>query len=68
MMNAAVHLDSHSRRESTPLTLHHRAETIRLVNESLNSPERVSDSIIGAVLLLAWTGVSLALWNVLNAG
>jgi hypothetical protein len=57
LLNAAVHLDTLYKTESSPLTLGHRGETIKLVNMTLDSPERVSDSNIGAVALLAWNGV-----------
>jgi hypothetical protein len=62
LLNAAVHLDSLYERQASPLTLRHQVNTIRLVNESLISPEDVIDSIIGAVVLMAWTGVSSSLW------
>jgi hypothetical protein len=61
LLNAAVHLDSLYERQASPLTLRHQVNTIRLVNESLISPEDVIDSIIGAVVLMAWTGVSSSL-------
>jgi len=57
LLNAAVHLDGLHKRESTPLTLRHRGETIRMINRTLHSSEPASDSNIGAVVLLAWCEV-----------
>ncbi|KUJ13371.1 uncharacterized protein LY89DRAFT_721396 [Mollisia scopiformis] len=53
--NAAVHLDGLYKRQASTQALRHKANTIRLVNECLKSPDGVSDSIIGAVVLMAWT-------------
>ena len=50
---AASHLDVVHGRRKNPRTLAQKGEIIRLVNLRLNSAETVSDSTIGAVLMLA---------------
>ena len=50
---AASHLDVVHGRRKNPRTLAQKGEVIRLVNLRLNSAEAVSDSTIGAVLMLA---------------
>ena len=50
---AASHLDIVHGRRKNPRTLAQKGEIIRLINLRLNSAEIVSDSTIGAVLMLA---------------
>ena len=50
---AASNLDVVHGRPKNPKTLAQKGEVIRLINRRLNSAETVSDSTIGAVLMLA---------------
>ena len=50
---AASHLDAVHGRRKNPRTLAQKGEVIRLINLRLNSGETVSDTTIGAVLMLA---------------
>ena len=54
---AASHLDVVHGRRKNPRTLAQKGEVIRLINLRLSSAETVSDSTIGAVLMLASTEV-----------
>ena len=55
---AAVHLDVMHGRRSNPRTLVQKGEAMHLINLRLNSAETVSDTTIGAVLMLAVVEVS----------
>ena len=55
---AASDLDAVHGRRGNPRTLVQKGETIRLINLRLNSAETVSDSTIGAVLMLTSVEVS----------
>jgi hypothetical protein len=58
VLNASVHLDGLYEQQASPMTLRHRGETIRLVNNMLTTQEQSTcDSVIAAVTLMAWDGV-----------
>jgi hypothetical protein len=62
LFHSSVHLDGLHKRPWTPATLNHRGESIRLVNELLQSPDpEISDASIVAVGLLGSSGVRLIL-------
>ena len=68
LFHSSVHLDGLHDRPWTPVTLHHRGEAIRLVNEFLQSPDRgVSDASIAAVDFIASSGVCVCSLTVLIA-
>jgi hypothetical protein len=57
LFNAAAHLDGLYKRPASTMSLRHRGNTISIVNKMLDSPDKASDSIIGAVALMAFSGV-----------
>lgn len=58
LYHCSVHLDRISRRRWTKITLYHRGEVIRLINERLSSSEPIDENLIAAVALVGGAGVS----------
>ncbi|KAF8846970.1 hypothetical protein BDZ45DRAFT_755417 [Acephala macrosclerotiorum] len=54
--SASVHLGRLHNRETSLTTLLHRGRTIQKINKTLVSREGVKDSVIAAVVLMAWSG------------
>lgn len=66
LFHSSVHLDRKHGRPWSLVTFYHRGQSIRLLNQRIQSPnEAMSDAVIGAAALLGAAGVSDAATHIL---
>ena len=59
LFHAAAHLDTAHGRSYSTVTLYHRGESVHLVNQRLDDPERaIHDNTVGAIAMMSGVGVS----------